>query len=83
MQAILNTCRDFFMKKIATTASEFCKWVQVEIGVCMHLQKYQVKPHSSLWLSDALATAIAQRNNSCLQQKNKSSYVKSQVKLRW
>lgn len=67
MQAFLSSCSDSHMKKIAATAaSEFWKWVMIEIGVCIHNQKYHVKPHSSLWLSDALAAATAQRNYFCL-----------------
>ena len=41
-------------KLSASTASEFCEWVLVGIDVCITHLKYQVKPHSSPWLSDAV-----------------------------
>ena len=80
MRAFLNTCSDFHMEKIATTASEFCKWVQIEISVYILFQKYHIKLHSSLWLSDALAVANAQRNHFPLQQPNKSFMSKASLR---
>ena len=46
-----------FKLSASTTASEFCKWVQVGIDVYISHRKYQVKPHSSPWFSSACAAA--------------------------
>ena len=53
---------DIFKLGASATASEFCEWVQVGIDVYMPHRKYQVKPHSSPWLSAASAAAIVHRN---------------------
>ena len=82
MQAFHSSCSDSHMKKIAATAaSEFCKWVMIEIGVCIHNQKYHVKPHSSLWLSDALAAAIAQKKLLLFVATEYVFYVKGKLKI--
>ena len=41
---------DIFKFSASTAASEFGEWVQVGIDVYIPHRKYQVKPHSSLWL---------------------------------
>ena len=72
---------DIFKLSASAAASEFCKWVQVGIDVCIPHRKYQVKPHSSSWFSAAFAAAIVHRNHFFrLHQQNKSS--KSKVKFR-
>ena len=72
---------DIFKLSASAAASEFCKWVQVGIDVCIPHRKYQVKPHSSSWFSAACAAAIVHRNHFFrLYQQNKSS--KSKVKFR-
>ena len=61
----------------ASAASKICEWVQVGIGVYIRHRKYQVKPHSSPWLSAACAAAIVHRNHFfCLYQREKSSHSK-------
>ena len=45
----------------SVAASEFCKWVQVEIDV--YIPNYQVKPHSFPWFSTVCAAAIVHRNH--------------------
>ena len=37
---------------------EFCEWFKVGIDAYMPCQRYQVKPHSSLWFSAVCAAAI-------------------------
>ena len=72
---------DIFKLSASTVASEFCEWVKVGIDVYIPHRKYQVKPHSSPWLSAACAAAIAHRNHFFhLYQQNKSS--ESKVKFR-
>ena len=72
---------DIFKLGASAAASEFCEWVQVGIDVCIPRRKYQVKPHSSQWLSATCATAIVHRNHFfSLYQHNKSS--ESKVKFR-
>ena len=62
-------------------ASAAAEWVQVGIDVYIPHRKYQVKPHSSPWLSSACAAAIVHRNHFFrLYQQNKSS--ESKVKFR-
>ena len=61
-------CEDIFTINASAAASEFCKWVQVGIDVYIPHRKYQVKPHSSAWFTDACAAAIVHRNHFfCLQ----------------
>ena len=43
--------------------TEFCDWVQIGIDVYIPHRNYQVKPHSSPWLSAACAAAVAYRNH--------------------
>ena len=72
---------NIFKLGASTAASEFCEWVQVGIDVYIPHRKYQIKPHSSPWLSAACAAAIVHRNNFFrLYQQNKSS--ESKVKFR-
>ena len=60
---------------------EFCEWVQVGIDVYIPHCKYQVKPHSSPWVSSACVAAIVHRNHFFhWYQQNKSS--ESKVKFR-
>ena len=47
----------------SAAASEFCEWVQVAIDVYIPHRKYQVKHHSSPWISAACAAAIVHRNH--------------------
>ena len=54
---------DVFNLGASAAAKEFSEWVQVGIDVYIPHRKYQVKPHSSLWFSDACAAAIAHRNH--------------------
>ena len=64
----------------ASAASEFCEWIQVGIDVYIPHRKYQVKPYSSPWFSDACAAAIVHRNHFFhLYQREKSD---SKVKFR-
>ena len=46
----------------SASASEFCEWVQVGIYVYIPHCEYQVKSHSSPWLSATCAAAIAHWN---------------------
>ena len=72
---------DIFKLGASTAASEFSEWVQVGIDVYIPHHKYQVKPHSSPWFSEACAAAIVHRNHFFrLYQQNKSS--ESKVKFR-
>ena len=72
---------NIFKLGASTAASEFSKWVQVGIYVYIPSHKYQVKLHSSSWLSAACVAAIVHRNYfSCFYQQNKSS--ESKVKFR-
>ena len=72
---------DIFQLCASAAASEFFEWVQVGIDVYIPHRKYQVKPHSAPWFSDACAAAIVYRNHFFhLHQKDKSS--NSKVKLR-
>ena len=72
---------DIFKLGASSAASEFCEWVQVGIDVYIPHCKYQVKPHSSPWFSDACAAAIVHRNHFFhLYQQTKSS--ESKVKFR-
>ena len=52
-----------FKPSVSAAASECCEWVQVRIDVYIPNCKYQVKPHSSPWLSAASLAAIIQRNH--------------------
>ena len=47
----------------SAAASEFGEWVRVGIDVYIPHRKYQVKPHSSPWLSAACPAAIVHRNH--------------------
>ena len=63
-----NYLRDFpweviFKLSASAAVSEFCEWVQVRIDVYIPHCKYQVKPHSSLWLSADCAATIVHRNH--------------------
>ena len=72
---------DVFKLGASTAASNFCEWVQVGIDVYISHGKYQVKPHSSPWLSAAHHAAIVYRNHFFrLFQKDKS--FDSKVKFR-
>ena len=72
---------DIFKLSASGTASEFCEWIQVGIDVYIPHRKYQVKHHSSPWLSAACAAAIVHRNHFFrLYQQNKS--LESKVKSR-
>ena len=51
------------LKLGSAAASDFCEWVHVGIGVYIPHRKYQVKPHSSPWISAACIAAIAHRNH--------------------
>ena len=65
----------------SAAASDYCEWVQVGIDVYIPHGKYQVKLHSSPWLSAARPAAIVHRNHFfCLFQKDKS--FDSKVKFR-
>ena len=73
---------DIFKLSASAAASEFCEWVQVGNDVYIPHRKYQVKPHSSPWLSAACAAAIVHRNHFFhLYQQNTSC--ESKVKFRW
>ena len=74
------TWKDIFKLSASATASEFYECFQVRIVVYIPDREYQVKPHSSPWLSCACAAAIAHRNHFCLHQQNK--YSESEVKFR-
>ena len=54
---------DIFKLGASATASEFCEWVQVGTDVYIAHCKYQVKPHSSPWLSATCAAAIIYKNH--------------------
>ena len=60
--------------------TECCEWVQVGIAVYIP-HKYQVKPHSSPWVSAVCAAVIAHRNHLlCLYKQNNSSASKGEVR---
>ena len=64
---------DIFKLSASAAASEF-------YDAYIPHQKYQVKPHSSPWFSDACAAAIVHRNHFfCLYQNDKSSESKIKV----
>ena len=66
----------FHRRKPGTSAGDtkLFEQVQLEIDVLIYYCKYQVKLHSSPWLSDACDAAIAHRSKVfCLQQQIKSS----------
>ena len=44
--------------KLSASASDFCGWFQVGIDVYIPYRNYQVKPHSSPWLSAVCAAVI-------------------------
>ena len=72
---------DFFKLETSAAIRKFCEWVRVEIDVYIRHSKYQVKPHSSPWLSAACSAAIAHKNYFFhLYQQDKS--FKSRVKSR-
>ena len=54
---------DIFKFGAFAAASEFCEWVQVGMDVYIPHHKYQVKLHSSPWISVACAAAIVHRNH--------------------
>ena len=54
---------DVFRLSASAAVSEFCKWVQVGIDAYISHRKYQVKPHSSSWLSAACAATTVRRNH--------------------
>ena len=59
-----NVPWEVIFKLIASTvANGFFDWVQVGIYVYIPHCKYQVKPHSSPWLSTVCAAAIVHRNH--------------------
>ena len=62
--------KDIFKLSASAAASEFCEWVQVGTDVYIPHRKYQVKLHSSPWLSAACAAVIVHRNHFfCLYQR--------------
>ena len=72
---------DIFIFSASSAASNFCMWFQVGIDEYIPHRKYQVKHHSSPWLSAACATAMVHRNHFFhLYQQNKS--LESKVKFR-
>ena len=65
---------DIFKLSASAAASEFCEWIQVGIDVYIPHCNYQVKPHSSPWLSAACASARVLRNHFFhLYQQNETS----------
>ena len=75
---------DIFKLSASAATKEFCEWVQVGIDVYIPNCKYQVKPHSSPWFSDACAAIIVQRSHffHLYQVKFYSKVLKSKVKFR-
>ena len=72
---------DIFKLSTSAAASEFCKWVQVDIDVYISHRRYQIKSHSSPWFSAACAAAIVHRNHFfCFYQQNKSSESKGKLR---
>ena len=71
---------DIFNLGASAAAREFCEWVQVGIYVYIPHRKYQVKPHSSPWLSAVCAAIVHKNHFFRLYQKDKSS--DSKVKFR-
>ena len=72
---------DIFKLGASTAASEFLSGFRLEL-MYIHIphRKYQVKLHSSPWLSAACAAAIVHRNHFfCLYQREKSSDSKVQI----
>ena len=64
---------NIFRLGASTAACEFNEWIQIRIYVYIPNHKYQVKPHSSSWLSAACVATIVYRNCfSYLYQQNKS-----------
>ena len=71
---------DVLRLSASAAASGFCKWVQVGIDAYIPHRKYQVKSHSSSWLSAASTAATVHRNHFFhLYQQIKSS--ESKVKF--
>ena len=72
---------DIFKFGASAAASEFCEWVQVGIDLYIPHRKYQVRPHSSAWVSAACTATIAHRNHFFhLYQMDKSSDAKLKFK---
>ena len=72
---------DIFKLSTSAAASEFSEWAQFGIDVYIRHREYQIKPHSSPWLSAACVAAIVHRNHFFrFYQQNKSS--ESKVKFR-
>ena len=71
---------DIFKSSAYAAGTECCEWVQVGIAVYIP-HKYQVKPHSSPWVSAVCAAVIAHRNHLlCLYKQNNSSASKGEVR---
>ena len=71
---------DVFEPGTSAATAEFCEWVQVGIDVYISDHKYQVRFHSSFWLSAAGAAAIAHKDHSFhLYQQNISSGSNSKI----
>ena len=74
-------CKNIFKVSASAVAIEFYEWFQVGINVYIPHQKYQVKPHSSPWFSDACAAAIVHNNHFFyLYQKDKLSESKKKFR---
>ena len=72
---------DIFKLSISVAGSEFCERVQVGIDVYIRHQKYQVKHHSSPWLSATCTAATVYRNPFfCLHQQNESPESKAKFR---
>ena len=56
---------DIFKSSAYAAGTECCEWVQVGIAVYIP-HKYQVKPHSSPWVSAVCAAVIAHRITCCV-----------------
>ena len=66
--------KDVFKHTASAADTQFCKWwAQFGIDVYIPYDKYQVKPHLSLWFSAAFTAALAHRNHFfCWYQQSKS-----------
>ena len=72
---------DVFKLSASTAARKFCEWFQVGIDVCIPHSKYQIKSHSSSWLSAVCANVIVHRIQFYhLYQQNISSESKAKFK---
>ena len=66
---------DSFKFRAFATATEFCGWLQVGVGVYIPHRNYQIKPRSSPWFSATFAASIVLLEASKLAYANKTKRI--------